>query len=119
MTPEGRLVVHIKRVVAASGGTVRKCAWEGRVGAPDLLVMYSGCHWWIECKAPGKKLRVSQAREGAVMRRIGGCMVLTFDDLEAFDTWWSSAVHYVQDYGLQIGADAEVKLVDGTGVRLV
>ena len=36
------------------------------------------------------------------MRRVGGCMVLTFDDFEAFDTWWSS---------VRIGADAEVRLV--------
>lgn len=88
MTPEGRLVAHIKKAVNASGGAVRKCSWEGRIGAPDLLIMLGGAHWFVECKAPGERPRVSQVREFALMRDLGGCAVLVFDDAGEFDAWF-------------------------------
>ena len=85
MTPEGRVVAYIRRKVAVAGGQVRKCAWEGRAAAPDLLVMLSGRHFWIEAKAPGQKPRPAQLREHEIMRRAGGCAVYVCDSPEGFD----------------------------------
>ena len=82
MTPEGKVVAYIRRRVRELGGACRKCAWEGRAGAPDLLVMLRGSHFWIECKAPGERPRPSQVREHEVMREIGGCKVFVADSQE-------------------------------------
>lgn len=101
MTPEGRLVTHIKKAVNASGGAVRKCSWEGRVGAPDLFIMYAGCHWFVECKAPGERPRVSQLREFSALRDLGGCVVLVFDNADQFDAWWHNARRYA-DLGAMV-----------------
>lgn len=48
--------------VEAEGGEVRKLKWIGRDGAPDRLVMLRG-PWFVEMKAPGKKLEPHQSRE--------------------------------------------------------
>lgn len=89
MTPEGRIVCHIKKVITAHGGAVRKVSWEGRVGAPDLLIMIGGRHWFIECKAPGESPRPSQLREFSIMENIGGCRVEVIDSVDSFALWWS------------------------------
>lgn len=85
MTPEGKVVAAIRKRVKALGGQVRKCSWEARTGAPDLLIMVQGSHFWIECKAPGEKPRMVQNREIAVMRQVGGCSVYVCDSAEAFE----------------------------------
>lgn len=85
MTPEGKLVAAIRNRIKALGGQVRKCSWEARAGAPDLLIMIQGTHFWIECKAPGEKPRLVQAREIAVMQRVGGCSVYVCDSVESFE----------------------------------
>lgn len=88
MTPEGKLVSSIKSFVAAQGGLVRKCSWEGRIGAPDLFILYAGRHCWVECKAPGEAPRVPQLREMHRMRSVGGCSVVWVDSMEAFLEFW-------------------------------
>lgn len=88
MTPEGKLVSAIKSFVAARGGLVRKCSWEGRIGAPDLFILYAGRHCWVECKAPGERPRVPQEREIDRMRMVGGCTVVWVDSMEAFLEFW-------------------------------
>lgn len=85
MTPEGKIVAAIRKRVKALGGQVRKCSWEARTGAPDLLIMVQGSHFWIECKAPGEKPRLVQNREIAIMRQVGGCSVYVCDSAEAFE----------------------------------
>lgn len=89
MTPEGRIVCHIKKTVTSAGGAVRKVSWEGRAGAPDLLIMIGGRHWFIECKAPGESPRPSQTREFSIMKNVGGCCVEVIDSVDAFALWWS------------------------------
>lgn len=89
MTPEGRIVCYIKKVITAHGGAVRKVSWEGRAGAPDLLIMIGGRHWFIECKAPGESPRPSQTREFSIMEHLGGCRVEVIDSVDAFALWWS------------------------------
>ena len=93
MTPEGRVVMYIKRRISKAGGTVRKCSWEGRIAAPDLLVMVAGRHFWIEAKAPGQKPRPTQLREHEVMRKTGGCAVYVCDSEESVD-------HLLADLGV-------------------
>ena len=83
MTPEGKVVAYIRRRVRELGGACRKCALEGRAGAPDLLVMLRGSHFWIECKAPGERPRPSQVREHKVMRETGNCRIYVADSREA------------------------------------
>ena len=85
MTPEGKVVMYIRQQISKAGGTVRKCSWEGRIAAPDLLVMVAGQHFWIEAKAPGQKPRPAQLREHEIMRKTGGCAVYVCDSKESFD----------------------------------
>lgn len=82
MTPEGKLVAYIRRRVREIGGETRKCSWEGHTGAPDLLIMLRGRHFWIECKASGEKPRPAQLREHRAMRETGGCIVYVADSAE-------------------------------------
>lgn len=84
MTPEGKLVAYIKRVVIAAGGQVRKCEWAGHAGAPDLFIMINGDHFWVECKAPGKRPRIVQEREIMTMKA-AGCHVFVVDTPLRFD----------------------------------
>ena len=79
MTPEGKIVAYLKRVVREQGGIVRKVEWSGVRGAPDLLVMYRGGHVFVECKAPGQKPEPHQIREHERMERVGGGLVVVID----------------------------------------
>lgn len=83
---EAQLVKRVRQL----GGEVRKVAWQGRVGAPDRVVMlpqnYDGRTYpdrdhaviWVEVKAPGKAAKFprnaherAQHREHERMRRVG------------------------------------------------
>lgn len=82
MTPEGKVVAAIKRAVKALGGETRKVEWSGRRGAPDLLVLLPGHHFFIEAKAPGEKPRPEQLREHERLRK-AGFDVFVLDDADA------------------------------------
>jgi hypothetical protein len=82
MTPEGKIVAAIKSVVKELHGEVRKCQWVGRIGAPDLLIMLPGWHFWVEVKAPGKKPKAHQQREHKLMAE-SGCEVRVYDAASA------------------------------------
>ena len=77
-TPEGKVINSFLAKAKAVGYEVRKCAWEGRRGAPDRLVFAEGRHFWVEFKAPGENLRPHQVREIARMRA-AGCKVYVLD----------------------------------------
>lgn len=77
-TPEGRIVNQFLARAKALGYDVRKCAWEGRRGAPDRFVLTPWGHYWVEFKAPGEKLCPHQEREIARMRA-AGCKVYVID----------------------------------------
>ena len=83
MTPEGKIVAYLKRIVRERGGIVRKVEWSGVRGAPDLFVMINGRHCFVECKAPGQKAEAHQLREHERMEKIGGCDVFIVDSTEA------------------------------------
>ena len=51
MTPEGKIQKYAKEQFEAIGGLVRKLSYEGRNGAPDLLVVLpGGVIWFVEVK---------------------------------------------------------------------
>lgn len=75
-TPEGRNVALIKKLIIKAGGSVRKCSWENRRGAPDLFVMLPNVHAWIEVKTEEGVLKPHQLREHYRMRE-AGCRVFT------------------------------------------
>lgn len=78
MTPEGKVVAHVKKLTKTYGGECRKVEWSGRRGAPDLLIMLPGFHFFVEVKAPGQTPRPEQLREHERMRK-GGFRVYVVD----------------------------------------
>lgn len=62
-TPEGQVAAALIKAVEARGGFIRKLKWENRVGAPDYLIAIKGHVYFVETKAPGKKVRPAQAAE--------------------------------------------------------
>ena len=74
MTPEGKIVQDIRKWIKSLGGQTRKCSWEGRRGAPDLLIMINGHHHWLEVKSANGELTLLQRAEIGLMRQ-NGCSV--------------------------------------------
>lgn len=81
MTPEGKIVQDIRKWIKGIGGQVRKCSWEGRRGAPDLLIMINGHHHWLEVKSAKGELTLLQRAEIGLMRQ-NGCSVDVVRSLE-------------------------------------
>jgi len=74
---ESEIEAYLVRQVKAAGGEVRKCAWVGRRGAPDRLVMLPGRPaTYVELKAPGKLPGQLQVREHARLRELGQYVVV-------------------------------------------
>lgn len=63
MTPEGKIAAALKAETARRGLFIRKLKWEGRIGAPDYIILHAGRAFFIETKAPGEKPRPSQRAE--------------------------------------------------------
>lgn len=69
---ESEIERYLVRQVKAAGGDVRKCAWIGRRGAPDRLVLLPDRPAvYVELKAPGKLPSQLQVREHARLRDLG------------------------------------------------
>lgn len=81
MTPEGKISQDIRKWIRSIGGQVRKCSWEGRRGAPDLLIMINGHHHWLEVKSATGELTLLQRAEIGLMRQ-NGCSVDVVRSLE-------------------------------------
>lgn len=78
-TPEGRVSAALRQCVINAGGEIRKVQWQGRVGAPDWLVMLKGGAVFVETKAPGEVPRRSQIVEFQRIYRASGIPVLVLD----------------------------------------
>ena len=78
-TPEGRVSAALRQCVINAGGEIRKVQWQGRVGAPDWLVMYKGGAVFVETKAPSGVPRRSQIVEFQRIYRASGIPVLVID----------------------------------------
>ncbi|AGX84708.1 hypothetical protein [Salmonella phage SETP7] len=72
-TKEGRVQKYAKERFEALGGLVRKLSYEGRSGAPDLLVILPrGVIWFVEVKKDeNTKPDPHQLREHERMRKRG------------------------------------------------
>lgn len=78
-TPEGRVSAALRQEVIKAGGEIRKVQWQGRVGAPDWLVMAWGGAVFVETKAPGEVPRASQIVEFRRLYHASGIPVLVLD----------------------------------------
>lgn len=90
---ESEIEKHLVRRVKEAGGEIRKVKWIGRRGAPDRFVMIpereehpyqNPCSFWVELKAPGKKLEPHQEREIGRMRDCG-IPVFVVDSIEGVE----------------------------------
>lgn len=81
-TPEGRVSAALRQPVINYGGEIRKVQWQGRVGAPDWLVMLWGSAVFVEAKAPGEFPRRSQIVEFRRIYHASGIPVLVIDRAE-------------------------------------
>ena len=81
-TPEGRVSAALRQAVINYGGEIRKVQWQGRVGAPDWLVMLFGGAVFVETKAPGEVPRRSQIVEFRRIYLASGIPVLVIDRAE-------------------------------------
>lgn len=81
-TPEGRVSAALRQTVIGLCGEIRKVQWQGRVGAPDWLVMIFGGAVFVETKAPGEVPRRSQIVEFRRIYQASGIPVLVIDRAE-------------------------------------
>lgn len=65
-----------------AGLCIRKCRWEGRLGAPDYIILHNGCAYFVETKAPGEHPRASQIAEFTAIRA-AGAQVWVVDSITA------------------------------------
>ena len=70
-TPEHSVAQALTRAAADAGLMARKLRWEGRIGAPDYIILASGRAFFVETKAPGEKPRPSQLAEFARLEKCG------------------------------------------------
>lgn len=70
-TPEHAVAQALASAAADAGLTIRKLRWEGRVGAPDYLILCDGRAFFVETKSPGEKPRPSQLAEFARLEKCG------------------------------------------------
>lgn len=81
-TPEHRVAAALAKAAKENHVYLRKCHWEGRMGAPDYLALKHGRAFFIETKAPGERPRPSQLAEFDRIRTDGCCPVITVDSAE-------------------------------------
>ena len=75
-TPERRIAAALIRSAKAAGLLIRKCKWEGRLGAPDYMIIRPGKAVFVETKAPGEHPRRSQLAEFAKIEEHGGVVYI-------------------------------------------
>lgn len=81
-TPENEIASVIKSEAKKRGLMIRKLRWEGRLGAPDHLILHAGRAYFVETKAPGEKPRASQVAEFTELEK-NGFPVAVVDSREA------------------------------------
>ena len=81
-TPEGRVADALVRAAKEHHVYLRKCRWEGRMGARDYIALNHGRAFFIETKAPGERPRPSQRAEFDRIRTEGCCPVIIVDSIE-------------------------------------
>lgn len=83
MKPEERIEKYLVSQVKEMGGQCYK--FEGRKGVPDRVVLLPGRRpIFVECKAPGKKMRPLQVKVAQDIKALGN-IVHCVDSLEGVD----------------------------------
>ena len=78
---------YLKKQVELVGGKAYKFVSPGVSGVPDRIVIFPGGHiYFVELKAPGKKLRPLQQAIHNQFKKLG-CNVLTIDTKEKVDNF--------------------------------
>lgn len=85
-TPEHRIAAALVSAAKKEHVYLRKCHWEGRMGAPDYIALKHGRAFFIETKAPGERPRPSQRAEFDRIRTEGCCPVIVVDSVDAAKT---------------------------------
>lgn len=80
-TPEHRIAAALVSAAKKEHVYLRKCHWEGRMGAPDYIALNHGRAFFIEAKAPGERPRPSQRVEFDRIRTEGCCPVIVIDSV--------------------------------------
>lgn len=84
-TRESSVERYLVKRVKELGGEAYKFVSPGRRGVPDRLVILPGGRlFFVECKAPGQKLRATQVREGMRLLQLGRA-VYVVDSREEID----------------------------------
>lgn len=79
---ESEIEKYLVKRVKELGGEVRKIKFLDRRGCPDRLVLLPSSEpWFIELKAPGKKLEKHQKREHKRLSS-AGALVKTIDTID-------------------------------------
>lgn len=81
-TPEHRVAAALVKAAKENHVYLRKCHWEGRMGAPDYIALMHGRAFFIETKAPGERPRPSQRAEFDRIRTEGCCPVIVVDSVD-------------------------------------
>ena len=81
-TPEHRIAAALVSAAKKEHVYLRKCRWEGRMGAPDYIALNRGHAFFIETKAPGERPRPSQRVEFDRIRTEGCCPVIVVDSID-------------------------------------
>lgn len=81
-THEHRVAAALVKAAKEEHVYLRKCHWEGRMGAPDYIVLRHGRAFFIETKAPGERPRPSQRVEFDRIRTEGCCPVIVVDSVD-------------------------------------
>lgn len=81
-TPEHRIAAALVSAAKKEHVYLRKCHWEGRMGAPDYIALSNGRAFFIETKAPGERPRQSQRAEFDRIRTEGCCPVIVVDSVD-------------------------------------
>jgi len=80
---ESEIEKYLCQRVKAIGGEVRKIKWIGRRGAPDRLVLLPSTEpYFVEVKAPGKKLAAHQRREFKSLEKLNA-MTKVIDSIDS------------------------------------
>lgn len=107
MTPEGRIVKHFIKECERRGWEQRKLSYEGRVGAPDRLLLAPGYHALIEFKAYGQVPTAMQVREHIKLRR-SGMEVFVCDTLDSLKALMTHATARVEAAGYPVSTHVAV-----------
>lgn len=83
---ESKIEKYLKDEVEKVGGQAFKFTSPGTAGVPDRIVLHKGKSYFVELKAPGKKLRALQEYQKRQFKMLG-FKVYVIDNLEKVEVF--------------------------------